>query len=53
MTKILIMHRKHLEIYELATEERFSFLFVNLMESDINKVFMIRYDKRIMIDDKV
>ena len=42
-----------LEIYELATEERFSFLFVNLMESDINKVFMIRYDKRIMIDDKV
>ena len=42
-----------LEIYEKATEEKFSFLFVNLMESDINKVFMIRYDKRIIIDDTI
>ena len=30
-----------LEIYELATEDRFSFLFVNLMASDINRAFMI------------
>ena len=42
-----------LEIYELATEDRFSFLFVNLMESDINRVFMIRYDKRILVDDTI
>ncbi len=40
-----------LEIYERATEERFSFLFVNLMESDINKVFMVRFEKRIIVDD--
>ena len=42
-----------LEIYEKATEERFSFLFVNLMESDLNKVFMIRYEKRLIIDDAI
>ena len=42
-----------LEIYELATEDRFSLLFVNLMESDINRVFMIRYDKRILVDDTI
>ena len=40
-----------LEIYEKATEERFSFLFVNLMESDINRVFMVRFEKRIIVDD--
>ena len=42
-----------LEIYELATEDRFSFLFVNLMENDINRVFIIRYDKRILVDDTI
>ena len=42
-----------LEIYDKATEEKFSFLFVNLMESDINRVFMIRFDKRILIDDTI
>ena len=35
-----------LEIYEKATEEKYSFLFVNLMESDINNVFKIRIDKK-------
>ena len=39
-----------LEIYEKATEEKFSFLFVNLMESDINNIFKIRFDKQIMVD---
>ena len=29
-----------LEIYEKATEERFSFLFVNLMKSNINDGFV-------------
>ena len=42
-----------LEIYERATEERFSFLFVNLMKSDINDVFKIRFDKKIVIDDEI
>ena len=39
-----------LESYEKATEEKYSFLFVNLMESDINNVFKIRFDKKIMVD---
>ena len=39
-----------LEIYEKATEEKYSFLFVNLMESNINDVFKIRFDKNIMVD---
>ena len=39
-----------LEIYEKATEEKYSFLFVNFMESNINDVFKIRFDKKIMVD---
>ena len=42
-----------LEIYEKATEEKFSFLFVNLMERDINDVFKIRFDKKIIVDDNI
>ena len=40
-----------LEIYNVATEEPFSFLFVSLMQPDINKMFMVRLEKYIMIDD--
>ena len=40
-----------LEIYNLATEEPFSFLYVNLMEPDINKMFTVRFEKYIQIDD--
>ena len=40
-----------LEIYNVATEEPFSFLFVNLMQPDINKMFMVRFQKYITIDD--
>ena len=36
-----------------ATEEKFSFLFVNLMERDINDVFKIRFDKKIIVDDNI
>ena len=42
-----------LEIYEKATEERFSSLFVNLMESDINDVFKIKFEKKILVEDKI
>ena len=42
-----------LEIYEKATEERFSFLCVNLMESDINDVFKIKFEQKILVDDKI
>ena len=40
-----------LEIYNVATEEPFSFLFVNLMQPDINKMFMVGFEKYITIDD--
>ena len=39
-------------IYKLATEDRpYSFLFVKLRESDLNKIFMIRMEKEIHIDN--
>ena len=40
-----------LEIYNIATEDPFSFLFVNLMQPDINKMFMVRFEKYIQIDE--
>jgi spore coat protein CotF len=42
-----------LEIYEKATEEKFSFLFVNLMESNINDIFKIRFYRKIIVDDAI
>ena len=38
------------DIYKLATEEPYSFLFVKLREADVNKIFMIRLEKAIHID---
>ena len=39
------------EIYKLATDDQpYSFLFVKLRESDINKIFMIRLEKEIHIN---
>ena len=48
--KIHNAKRTLLEIYKKATEEKYSFLFVNLIESDINNIFKIRFDKKIMVD---
>ena len=40
------------QIYKLATEDKpYSFLFVKLRESDVNKIFMIRMEKEIHIDN--
>ena len=38
------------KIYQLATEEPYSFLFVKLRESDVNKIFMIRFEKAIEVN---
>mgnify|MGYP000188311453 CR=1 FL=1 len=46
----LIDKKTLLEIYQQATKEKHSFLYINLMESDINSMFSIRFDKRILID---
>jgi len=40
-----------LEIYNLATAEPYSFLFVNLRAKDRNEMFHIRFDKKIEIED--
>jgi hypothetical protein len=45
----LVEKKTLLEIYQQATKERHSFLYIDLMETDINKMFSIRFDKRILI----
>ena len=46
-----LVDRKTLyQIYKLATEEPYSFLFVKLRMSDLNKIFMIRLEKAIHIN---
>ena len=37
------------EIYRVATEEPYAFLFVKLRESDVNKIFMKRFEAEIHI----
>ena len=39
-----------LEIYNVATQEQYSFLFVNLMKQNINEIFHVRFEKKIMVD---
>ena len=46
----LIEEKTVYDIYKLATEEPYSFLFVKLCESDINKIFMVRLERAIEID---
>ena len=43
--------RLFLEIYNLATEEPYSFLYVNLMKTDVNEMFMKNFTSRLVIDD--
>ena len=46
-----LVDRKTLyQIYKIATEEPYSFLFVKLRMSDLNKIFMIRLEKAIHIN---
>ncbi len=37
-----------LKMYEIATNERYSFLYINLMENEKEKMFYIRFDKRLI-----
>ena len=39
-----------LEVYNIATEEPYSFLFINLMKGDVNDMFYKRFDAKLMID---
>jgi len=47
----LIDKKTLLDIYNLATSEPFSFLFVNLRAKKKNDIFHIRFDKRIEVQD--
>ena len=35
-----------LDMYQMATSEPYSFWYINLMSKDINKMFHIRFEKR-------
>jgi hypothetical protein len=39
-----------LEMYNKATEEPYSFLYINLMSKTLNNMFYIRYDKKILLE---
>ena len=46
----LVDKKKLYEIYNLAVNDQpYSFLFVKLRESDVNKIFMVRFEKEIHI----
>ena len=38
------------EAKKLATEEPYSFLFINLMKPDVNDMFYKRFDAKLVID---
>ena len=40
-----------LDIYNMATSEPYSFLFVNLRAKKKNDIFHVRFDKRIEVED--
>ena len=46
----LIDKQTLLQIYNVATEEPFSFLFCNLVAKKKDDVFMIKYSKKIVIE---
>ena len=39
-----------LEVYNIATEEPYSFLFINWMKADVNEMFYKRFDAKLVID---
>ena len=39
-----------LEVYNIATEEPYSFLLINLMKADVNEMFYKRFDAKLVID---
>ena len=47
----LIDKKSLMQIYNLATEEPYSFLYVKLNEKKRNDMFYVRYDKKLIIED--
>ena len=48
-TSALINKKKLLEIYERAIEQKYNFLYINLMADNINEMFFIHFDKQFRI----
>ena len=49
----LVNKKTLLEMYELATAEPYSLLYLKLASKDKQKMFMIRYDKYLQIEDTI
>ena len=47
----LIDKKSLMEIYSLATDEPFSFLTVDLTAKKKDNIFMVKFDKKITIED--
>ena len=47
----LIDKKSLMQIYNLATAEPYSFLYVKLNEKKRNDMFYVRYDKKLIIED--
>ena len=41
-----------LEIYNLATSEPYSFLFINLMKTNVNEIFMKNFTSRLVVEEE-
>ena len=41
-----------LEVYNIATEEPYSLLYINLMKPNVNEMFYKRFDAKIVIDEE-
>ena len=44
-----LINKKKLEIYEKAIEQKYNFLYMNLMADNINEMFFINFDKQFRI----
>ena len=40
------------EIYNLATSEPYSFLFINLMKTNVNEIFMKNFTSRLVVEEE-
>jgi GTPase SAR1 family protein len=48
-TSALVNRKKLIEIYDKAIEQKYNFLYINLMADNINEMFFINFDKHFII----
>ena len=49
----LVNKKALLQMYELATAEPYSFLYVKMTSKKKDKMFMIRFDKYLQVEDTI